>query len=428
VVVPAVMVACVLPLAAVASVNDQSKKMTLLGSSPKPGVTNSDLAFRGSLVVAGNYSGLRLIDASDPKAPVVKSDFSCSGSQGDVSIWGNLVFRSIDRPQTTDKCAGSMDTPGVPGFEGIRIIDISDPTAPAFVKGVATDCGSHTHTLIPDLGKNRVLIYVSSYPLGVLGKTPYGTDCERFKKNGAQGHSKISVVAVPLNDPGSARVIAEPHFELKDLGGVPGVRGCHDIQVFLELKRAAAACMSEGQIWDISNPVKPVTLKRIDNPEINFWHGAAFTWDGKIVAFGDELFPSDCNANEPDTRGAVWFYDASNPSAPLGHFRIPRPQPGDECTVHNFNVIPVRNHYLLVTAAYGAGTSVVDFTNPAAPKEVAYYDPDQAFTWSSYWYNGLVYANDSPNGVQIYGLKVRNAKTDVRFDQMNPQTQEELLH
>ena len=30
--------------------------------------------------------------------------------------------------------------------EGIRIIDISDPTAPVFVKGVATDCGSHTHT------------------------------------------------------------------------------------------------------------------------------------------------------------------------------------------------------------------------------------------------------------------------------------------
>lgn len=427
-VVPAMVLAMLLPFAAAAAVSDQSKKMTLLGSSPKAGTTNSDLAFRGNLVVAGNYGGFRVIDVTDPAAPVVKSDFSCPGSQGDVSIWGNLIFRSIDKPQTTDQCAGSMDTAGVPGFEGIRIVDISNPTAPVFVKGVATDCGSHTHTLIPDLARNRLLIYVSSYPLqGPFGKTPYGTTCERFKKNGQQGHSKISVVEVPLDNPSAAKVIAEPHFELKDYGGIPGVRGCHDIQVFLEIKRAAAACMSEGQIWDISNPVKPVTLARIDNSDINFWHGAAFSWDGKIVVFGDELFPSDCNPNEPDTRGAVWFYDANNPSAPLGHFRIPRPQPGDECTVHNFNVIPVRKHHILVTAAYGAGTSVVDFTNPAKPKEVAYYDPDQAFTWSSYWYNGLVYANDSPNGVQIYKPSLKSARTDVRFDHMNPQTQEQLL-
>jgi hypothetical protein len=419
-----------LPIAAVASDNgDPRLNMRLLANVPKPGTTNSDLAFWGSLAVAGNYSGLRTIDVSDPTNPVVLADFSCSGGQGDVSIWKNLVFRSIDKPQSTDQCAGSHDV-SVPGFEGIRIIDVSNPANPVFVKGVATDCGSHTHTLVPDPANNRVLIYVSSYPLSPpFGKTPYGTDCERLKQDGRQGHSKISIVAVPLDDPAQAQVVATPHFHLKDFEGITGVRGCHDIQVFLELQRAAAACLSEGQIWDISNPLRPVTLARLDNPDISVWHSAAFTWDGKIVAFGDERFPLDC-VDDPDTAGAVWFYDLADPSAPLGHFRIQRPQPGQDCTIHNFNVIPVQDHYLLVTAAYGAGTSVVDFTAPAKPQEVAYYDAQTpaADTWSAYWYNSRrIYANDIARGVDIFKLGLDSAATTVRFGHMNPQTQEELL-
>ena len=57
-----------------------------------------------------------------------------------------------------------------PGFEGIRIIDISNPSAPSFVAGVATDCGSYTHTLVPDLANNRVLLYVSSFPNAAIEK------------------------------------------------------------------------------------------------------------------------------------------------------------------------------------------------------------------------------------------------------------------
>ena len=77
---------------------------------------------------------------------------------------------------------------------------------------------------------------------------------------------------------------------------------------------------------------------------------------------------------------------------------IPRPQGNTYCSVHNGNLIPVDGRYLLVAAWYGGGTSVIDFTNPTSPHEIAYYDaqgsPAASDAWSSYWYNGKIYTND----------------------------------
>ena len=148
-----------------------SNNMRLLGSAPKTDPAsfyrNSDLAFRGRLAFAGNYLGFRVIDIADPEAPVVLADVDCPGQQHDVSVWRNLLFLSIDRPLTAPEC-GSPQTPVVdgvitPGFEGIRIFDVANPRSPRYVGAVATDCGSHTHTVVPDPDDpSRVLIYVAS--------------------------------------------------------------------------------------------------------------------------------------------------------------------------------------------------------------------------------------------------------------------------
>jgi hypothetical protein len=202
--------------------------MKPLGSAPKTNPAsfyrNSDLAFRGRLAFAGNYEGFRIIDIADPEAPAVLADVNCPGQQHDVSVWKHLLFLSIDRPLTAPEC-GSPQTPVVdgvitPGFEGLRIFDVANPSSPRYVGAVATDCGSHTHTLVPDPDDaGRVLIYVASYPASALGPTPFGTQCSRSDP----GHSKISVVEVPLAAPEQARVVAQPTFELNDFGaaGLP---------------------------------------------------------------------------------------------------------------------------------------------------------------------------------------------------------------
>ena len=59
---------------------------------------------------------------------------------------------------------------GPPNWENAfldDIFDITDPASPVYLHAVRTDCGSHTHTLIPDLANGRLLIYVSSYAWGV---------------------------------------------------------------------------------------------------------------------------------------------------------------------------------------------------------------------------------------------------------------------
>ena len=110
--------------------NDESHNMGLLANISRPG-TNSDLAFWGTLAVAGNYEGFRIINIADPEYPTVLSTVACHGPQNDVSVWNNLVFLSVDRPQTATTCSQDAPNPNDPSaFEGIRVFDISNPTAP----------------------------------------------------------------------------------------------------------------------------------------------------------------------------------------------------------------------------------------------------------------------------------------------------------
>jgi hypothetical protein len=405
---------------------------------------NSDLAFWGDRIYAGHYDGFQIIDASNPNNPQQLVDFACPGSQHDVSVWRNLLFVSVEAPRTSPACNSTSAGPTpTPGFEGIRIFDVSNPRQPQLIKGVPTDCGSHTHTLVPNPGKGRVLLYVASYTSTEFAKSSYGNECRRVYDDG-QRHNKISVVSVPLNNPSAARVISEPHFPQNQYR--TGWNGCHDITVFPAIDRAAAACLGEGQIWDISERTEPRTIARVHNPKVEFWHSATFSSDGERVIFGDEAgggTQARCRPEDPDTLGALWFYDvasldsndASTVEPELSHWKVPRDQvkvdPNQamepNCTMHNFNTLPIKERDVLVSSAYAAGTTMVDFTDASNPTEVGHLDPHGANTWSAYWYNGHIFANDGGRGVDV--MRVDDDATDgaLTLPWSNPQTQDALL-
>ncbi|HEV2950757.1 MAG TPA: hypothetical protein VGZ51_01535, partial [Actinomycetota bacterium] len=263
-----------LPAAASAQTTMSTGLTRVAGFPGTTGVTNSDLAFWGNYMYWGTYSGFRVFDISNPAAPVQLSNVICttlpgSAGQGDISVWGNLVFRSVDTPQTTPDCATRRSTVGsVPGWEGVEIFDATNKAAPVQIKTVATDCGSHTHTLVPDLANNRVLLYVSSYPASGFGASTFGNQCSR-------PHNKISIIEVPLNAPGNASVIntAPLNTAPSSIFGAasPGTpfQACHDITVFMQLRLAAGACVSEGVIFDISDPANPTVRNRLVNPDID---------------------------------------------------------------------------------------------------------------------------------------------------------------
>ena len=52
--------------------------------------------------------------------------------------------------------------------------------------------------------------------------------------------------------------------------------------------------------------------------------------------------------------------------------------------------------------------------------------PPAANTWSSYWHNGLVSANDIVRGLDVYPVDHPSLDGATNLDRDNPQTQTEL--
>jgi hypothetical protein len=391
---------------------------------PGGGVADgSDLAFEGNLVVAGSYSGTALFEILKGAPYVEQVGFhNCAGGQGDVNVYEGLVFVSLDSPQ-----GGSCSDPGAQdseGKEGVRIVDVSDPAKPTQVNFVETDCGSHTNVINPR--GNKVYVYVMSYPLGAQTAT-----CS------VASHRKVSIIEVDVRAPEKAKVVST-------LDVSPEI-GCHDVTIMPDGKHAAAACIGESQIWDVTDPAKPEIVSRIFNPAIEIHHGTGVTWDQKYLAIADEFAGSvtgECVGNRNSPIGALWFYDISDLTSPqlVGYYNAPRggrPETAEEvgyiaCTSHNFNILPTKDpkKYVASVGYRASGLSVVDFSDPAAAKEIAYYQQLEQGTipdvWSAYWYNGRIYANDNgaSRGLSVYEMKGTSAK-EVKFfrTRMNPQVQ-----
>jgi hypothetical protein len=411
-------------------------------SSP---ATQSDLAFKGGLLFAGNYNGFRIFDISKPKRPVLVKDVFCRGQQGDVSIWGDSLVVSVDEVLTSSACGA---VPAVPatletGWEGLRVFSLKEilstpadadgftrlqPAASIYIK-----CGSHTHTGVPTKKNGPVAIYVASYPLRS------GPDCgPRDDPSDTHNplHEILSIASVDPKNPERSGGVKEVPIDIPTFNEDPvflpppafnPMRGCHDIQVDLSLKQAAAACSSVGQVWDISDPWSPDTLNpewETDQPQVQFYHSALFSNDGQTVIFGDEIITGHCF--DGTGSGQLWFHNRSN-GALRSSFNIPRDQGGAYCSAHMFNNVPTAKKDMLVSSWYGGGVTVVDFTNVESPKEVAYFDSTSngGSIWSAYWYKDNIYASDIPNGTWVLDMKENFVKKERTGGQeFNPQTQE----
>lgn len=392
-------------------------------SGPLTGATGSDLAFQDGKAFVGNYNGFVIYDVTTPSAPTMVAQVSCPGSQNDISVYGDLLFVSTDSSRSDDSCT-SVPQPATvkESWEGIKIFDISDVAAPKYIKSVETNCGSHTHTLVP--GDKSVYVYVSSY-------SPRAdfADCK-------PPHDSISIIDVPLDDPTSAHVAEMPN--LFPDGGYTNTSGCHDITAYPARKIAAGACMGDGIIMDISNPLEPRVVERVtDTVNFAFWHSATFNSKGTKVVFTDELGgggAATCNAKIGPTRGANGIYDLSSDLQLTfrSYYKIPRHQNDTEnCVAHNGSLIPVEGRDVMVQSWYMGGTSFWDFTDSDNPREIGYFERGPApsggggGTWSSYFYRGHVYSSDLGQGFDVLDITDKSLKKadDVPMDELNVQSQ-----
>ena len=123
---------------------------------------NSDLAFQGNHLFMGNFYGMTIYDISNPANAKLLTSMICPGGQGDVSVYKNLMFMSVEMPNGRLDCgeqgfAAVAPQPGQPGgpaankdrFRGVRIFDISDITKPKQV-GAVSNLPGIAHAYVGD--------------------------------------------------------------------------------------------------------------------------------------------------------------------------------------------------------------------------------------------------------------------------------------
>ena len=391
----------------------------------------TDLAFKDDLMIAGSYHGFNIYRLGADGMPGLISSTVCPGGQGDVSVVGKLLIMSVQDSRARRDCGlqGVSEKISTDRFRGIRVFDISDVTRPRQVGQVQTCRGSHTHSVV-SADSSRIVVYNSGTSYVRDEKELAG--CVNTQGDDRTALFSIDVIEIPLADPARARIVDRPRVFAGN-GQIAGLwRGgdhgegtqeteetnmCHDITVFPAKNLAAGACSGNGIILDISDPLKPKRIDDVTDKGFAYWHSATFNNDGTKVLFTDEWGGGGrprCQAGDPATWGANAFYAVEKGKLVYrGTYKLPVPQSDKEnCVAHNGSIVPVPGRDVFVQAWYQGGISLIDFTDPANVKEIAYFDrgpvdKDQLITgghWSAYWYNGRIYATEIARGIDVFAL------------------------
>ncbi len=459
------------PGEAVGEAGEAAFNMRLISNSAAPagftgrGATGSDLAFSGNYIIQGNYRGFQIWDGSNPRAPKLVSAFLCPTSQGDPTVFGNLLFISGESQGARNDCGTTpiTDSVSMDRFRGVRIFDISDKANPRMIMNVQTCRGSHTNTLVQDPNdKDNVYIYVSGY--SSIRSSKELANCQDGPPgDSASARFRIEVIKVPLKNPERSAVVNSPHL-LADLSGrtvhapppsdtggrggrggragaaggaggragAPGGRaggggaggaaggagrgtavgqsGCHDITAYPGTGYAGGACGGYGLLFDIRDPKNPKRLKSVADSNMSFWHSATFSNDGSKLLFSDEWGgggAARCRATDKLEWGGNAIFTIENGELKFkSYYKMPAPQTTEEiCTAHNGSLIPVPGRDIMVQAFYMGGATVFDWTDPSNPIEIGFFDrgPGGGY-WSTYWYNGVIVSSDEQRGLDIHEL------------------------
>jgi hypothetical protein len=451
---------------------------------------NSDLAFQGNHLFQGNFYGMNIFDISNPANVKLVTSMVCPGGQGDVSVYKNLMFMSVEMPNGRLDCGvqGFPPEPAPPAeekdkdkpkekkekipaaqkerFRGVRIFDISDIRNPKQVAAVQTCRGSHTHTLVIDPNdKENVYIYVSGTSFVRQPEELPGCSGEAPDKDPNTALFRIDVIKVPVAAPQDAKVVNSPRVfmdartgAINSLlsAGTHGKKGvekpketdqCHDITVYSAIGLAAGACSGNGIILDVKDPVHPKRLDAVNDPNYSYWHSASFSNGGDKVVFTDEWgggLGARCRANDPNKWGADAIFRLKDDKLTFAnYYKMPAAQPDtSNCVAHNGSLVPVPGRDIEVQGWYQGGVSVMDFTDPEHPQEIAYFgrgtiDPKMLVLggeWSAYWYNGYIYGSEIARGLDVFELtptkyltqnEIDAAKT-VHLSEENVQNQQKI--
>ena len=415
---------------------------------PMLSFTNTDMAFRDNILIAGSYHGFNIYELNDDGIPLLKSSVICPGGQGDVSIVGDLLIMSVEQNRGRIDCGleGVNSEPSEDRFRGIRIFDISDLLRPQQVGLVQTCRGSHTHSVVGMSSDNQKIIVYNSGTSNVRDQEELESCFEDIPGDNRTALFRIDIIEIPIQNPEESEIVSSPTvFADNQTGVLAGLwRGgdhgddtqrtsrtdqCHDITVFPSANIAAGACSGNGILFDISDPYNPQRIDVVTDTGFAYWHSATFNNDGTKVVFTDEWGGGGrprCRAWDPLNWGANAIYDIVDKKLIFkSHYKMPAPQKESEnCVAHNGSIIPIPGKDIFVQAWYQGGISLIDFTDSDNPIEIGFFDrgpidEENLITggyWSAYYYRGKIYATEIVRGLDVFQLTESEFLSQAQID------------
>jgi len=231
-------------------------------------------------------------------------------------------------------------------------------------------------------------------------------------------------------------------------GPPPGPTQCHDITVYPAIGLAGGACGGYGLLLDIRDVANPKRIGAVADSNFSFWHSATFNNDGTKILFTDEwgggLQPRCRVTDKPEWGADAIFTRSGNTMTFQSYYKLPVPQtPNENCVAHNGTLIPIPGRDIMIQGWYQGGISLFDWTDPAHPREIGYFDRGPmdstklvgAGSWSAYWYNGYIVSSEISRGLDIFELRPSafisqneiDAAKLIHFDYLNAQDQQQLV-
>lgn len=371
----------------------QQLEFTLADGTVVDRVSATGIWFHDNILYTSGRPGMGIVDITDPEAPVAIAMLDEETVSRDVDIMehpNGYLYAVL---------AGTHDEHG-----GVVLVNVTDPEN-AEVVSVAK-VGIHNIAVVP----GTALVYNSR---SVYREADVATE---------GGLVDIIDFTDPANPVIDAFRFGHSVTTVDGKVKTPKAPACHDISVYVDVGRAYCAGVTETQVWDISDPAKPVILQIVDNPGTNIHHAAYAARNHSILIIGDELggaaFAPGCTISD-QPYGGVWFVDISDLAMPmpLGWWapkeaheepvwvRPPSdptkpgiPAGASTCTAHFGNLIEDRD--LLVMGFYTAGVFIIDFSDATDPVEVANYRPG-GNVWEGRYHRGFIYTGDGARGVDI---------------------------
>ena len=175
---------------------------------------NSDIAFSGNYAFAGNFAGFQIYDISNPAAPTLKTTVICPGGQGDVSVYGNLLFMSVEETRAQDRLHATPAATAATASAASASSTSATSTTRCSSRRVQTCRGSHTHTLVTEPERHRqdlrLRLRHRRHPRAAPS-WPAATATAR-STDPTTANFRIDVIEVPLAAPQTAAIVSNPRI------------------------------------------------------------------------------------------------------------------------------------------------------------------------------------------------------------------------